>query len=237
MPVTKERPTSPLDGVHLKDDFLSNDSVTDANIGELLWELITVTTAATLVLRTAAEAGENGILRFTTAATADNDGFCLRLDEDSWTFGPNGGGFAFKWKQPVELASLNFRIGIHDSVTVTAPTVGIWIDSNAGVLTLEADSADHGDAAAAITGVSTLTSGTTLVVDTWHTVEVVWTGPNGQGGPRYVECWVDGELAAAVFCAIDDDEDAEPKILGFQDSGGADAVIAEIDFYECWQWR
>ncbi len=237
MPVTNERPTSPLDGVHLKDDFLSNDSVADAVIGELMWEIITVTNAATLALRTATEAGEAGILRITTAATADNDGFCLRLDEDSWVFGGEGGGFAFKWKQPVELASLNFRIGIHDSVTVTAPTVGIWIDSNAGVLTLEADSADGGDNAQAVTGVSTLTSGTTLVVDTWHVIEVKWTGANGQGGPRYVEAFVDGEAAASVFCTIDDDEEAEPKILGFQDSGGADAVIAEIDFFECWQFR
>ncbi len=237
MPIANERPYASMDGIHLKDDFLSNDSVTDSNIGELLWELITVTNAATLALRTASEAGENGVLRVTTAATATNDGVCLRLDEDSWVFGGEGGGFAFKWKQPVELASLNFRIGIHDSVTVTAPTVGIWLDSNAGVLTLEADSADGGDNAQAVTGVSTLTSGTTLVVDTWHTFEVRWTGANGQGGPRFVEAFVDGELGASVFCNIDDDEDAEPKILAFQDSGGADAVIMEIDFFECWQWR
>ncbi len=237
MPISNERPYASMDGIHLKDDFLSNDSVVDAVIGELNWEIIQITNAATYVLRTAAEAGESGILRITTAATADDDGFCLRLDEDSWVFGPNGGGFAFKWQQPVELASLNFRIGIHDSVTVTAPTVGIWVDSNAGVLTLEADSADGGDEAQAVTGVSTLTSGTTLAVATWHTIEVKWTGANGQGGPRLVECFVDGEPGASVFCNIDDDEDAEPKVLGFQDSGGADAVIAEIDFIEFWQWR
>ena len=52
-----------------------------------------------------------------------------------------------------------------------------------------------------------------------------------------MELFVDGELGASVFCNIDDDEDAEPKILAWQDSGGADAVIMEIDFFEAWQWR
>ena len=237
MPINNERPYASMDGIHLKDDFLSNDSVADAVVGELAWEIVTIGNASTYALQVAAAAGEVGILRQTTAATADGDGSVLRLDEDSWVFGGDGGGFAFKFNYPIELASSNFRIGIENSVTATAPTRGIWIDSNAGVLTLEADSADHGDESSAVTGVSTLTSGTTAVVATFHTVEVKWTGVNGQGGPRYVEAFVDGELGASVFCNLDDDETAEPKITHWQDSGGADAVIFDLDFVEFYQWR
>jgi hypothetical protein len=237
MPFSHERPVSPLDGVWLKDDFLSNDSVADAVVGELTWEIVTIANASTYVLVVAAAAGEAGILRQTTAATATGDGSNLRLDEDSFVFGPNGGGFAFKFRYPVELASSNFRIGLTDSVTATAPTVGIWIESDAGVLSLEADSADHGDVSVALAGVSTLTSGTTAVVDTWHTARVEWQGANGQGGPRYVEAWIDGELAGAVLAVIDDDEEAEPKITHWQDAGSADAVAFDLDFVEFWQWR
>jgi hypothetical protein len=237
MPFTRERPVSPLDGVWIKDDFLSNEALTDAAIGELNWEIVTIGNASTYAYLAPSAAGEAGILRQTTAATADGDGSVLRLDEDSWVFGGEGGGFGFKFQYPVELASSNFRVGIETSVTATAPTDGIWILSDAGVLTVEADSADHGDSSAAITGISTLTSGTTAVVATWHTVEVKWSGANGQGGPRLVEAFVDGEIGATVFCALDDDETAEPKITHWQDSGGADAVIWDLDYVEFWQWR
>ena len=238
MPVNHERPVSPLDGFWLKDDFLSNDSVADAVVGELGWEIVLIANASTYVLVTAAAAGEAGVLRQTTAITT-GDGSNLRLDEDSFVFGPSGGGFAFKFRYPTlagnALAGNNFRIGLNDSVTVTAPTVGIWIESDAGVLSLEADSADHGDASVALGGVSTLTSGTTAVIDTWHVVRVEWTGANGQGGPRYVEAYVDGELAGAVFAVIDDDEEAEPKITHWNDSGAT--LEFDLDFVEFWSWR
>jgi hypothetical protein len=237
MPFRYERPVSPLDGFWIKDDFLHNDSVADALVGELDWEIITIGNASTYALTNPTAAGEVGILRQTTAATANGDGSCLRLEEDGFVFGPNGGGFAAKFRYPVELASGNFRIGLDDSVTATSPTVGIWLDSDAGVLSLQADSGDHGDVAANIEGVSTLTSGTTAVVGAWHVVRVEWSGANGQGGPRYVEAWIDGELAAAVLAVIDDDEEAEPKIAHWQDSGGADAVAFDVDFVEFWQWR
>lgn len=237
MPFRYERPLSPLDGFWLKDDFLANDSVADAVIGELDWEIITIGNATTYALQSGAAAGEAGVLRLTTAATANGDGSCLRLAENSFVFGPNGGGIAAKFRYPVELASGNFRIGLDDSVTATSPTVGIWLDSDAGVLSLQADSGDHGDESALVTGVSTLTTGTTAVVGTWHVVRIEWTGANGQGGPRYVEAWIDGERAASCFAAIDDDEEAEPKIAHWQDSGGADAVAFDVDYFECWSWR
>jgi hypothetical protein len=238
MPISHERPVSPLDGFWLKDDFLSNDSVADAVVGELGWEIVTIGGASTYVLVEAAAAGEAGVLRQTTAGTTAQ-GSNLRLDEDSFVFGPGGGGFAFKFRYPTitgnALAGNNFRIGLNDSVTVTAPTVGIWIESDAGVLSLEADSADHGDSSVALGGVSTLTSGTTAVIDTWHTCRVEWTGANGQGGPRYVEAYVDGEIAGAVFATIDDDEEAEPKITHWNDVG--DTLDLDLDFIEFWSWR
>lgn len=241
MPVNHERPTSPLDGWHIKDDFLANESVADAAIGELDWEIITIGNASTYSLVAPTAAGEAGIVRITTAATADGDGSNLRLDEDDVVFGGNGGGIAFKFRYPDitgnVLAGNNFRIGINTSVTATAPTDGIWLDSDAGVLTLEADSADHGDNSSAVTGVSTLTSGTTAVKGTWHTVRIEWTGENGQGGPRYVECWIDDEKGASVFANLDDDETAEPKITHWQDSGTSDDLELDLDFIEFWGWR
>ena len=233
-----ERPVSPLDGFWLKDDFLSNDSVADAVVGELGWEIVLIANASTYVLVTAVAAGEAGILRSTTAVTT-GDGSNLRLDEDSFVFGGSGGGFAFKFRYPTitgnALAGNNFRIGLNDSVTVTAPTVGIWIESDAGVLSLEADSADHGDTSVALAGVSTLTSGTTAVIDTWHTARVEWTGANGQGGPRLVEAFIDGEVAGSVLAVIDDDEEAEPKITHWNDAG--DTLDLDLDFIEFWSWR
>lgn len=237
MPFRYERPVSPLDGFWLKDDFLTNDSVADAVIGELDWEIIVIGNASTYAFVAPTAAGEVGILRQTTAATANGDGSCLRLAENGFVFGGSGGGFAARFRYPAELASSNFRIGLDDSVTATSPGVGIWLDSDAGVLSLQADSADHGDVAVALAGVSTLTSGTTAVVGAWHTVRVEWQGANGQGGPRYVECWIDDELAGAVLAVIDDDEEAEPKIAHWQDSGGADAVAFDVDYVEFWQWR
>lgn len=240
MPVTQERPVSPIDGLYLRDDFLSNDSVADAVVGALTWEIVTIANASTYVLVTAAAAGEAGILRQTTNSTA-GDGSNLRLDEDSFVFGPNGGGFAFKFRYPNitgnTLTGNNFRIGLNDSVTATAPTVGIWIESDAGVLSLEADSGDHGDNSVALAGVSTLTSGTTAVLDTWHKVLVQWSGANGQGGPRYVEAFVDGEAAGSVLAVIDDDEEAEPKITHWCDTGGGDTVDLDLDYIEFWSWR
>lgn len=241
MAINYERPVSPLDGFWVKDDFLANDSVADAVIGEQDWEIVTIANASTYANVAPTAAGEMGILRSTTAATADGDGSVLRLDEDSFVFGGQGGGFAFKFRYPNitgnALAGNNFRIGVETSVTATAPTDGICIFSDAGVLALRADSADHGDSSTAVTGVSTLTSGTTAVLGTWHTVRVAWSGVNGQGGPSLVEAWIDGEKGASALVMLDDDETAEPKITHWQDSGDTADLELDLDFYEVWQFR
>jgi hypothetical protein len=235
MAFSKVRPVSPLDGVHVKDDFCLNDAAADATLGEMRWEFVTIGHASTTALITALP---YGAFKDTTAATADGDGEVYRGFTDQLVLNGKGGGFAFRARLYDQIASNNFRIGVDDSVTATAPDCGIWVNCDGGVISLECYSNDHGDATTApAAAVSTLTGGTTMVVTTWHIFEVNWTGENGQGGPRYVELFIDGEPAAASFCTLDDDEEVELKIVHWQDSGGALAVELDVDFYEFWQWR
>jgi|GEM_PF-5472814 len=224
------------DGLYLKDDFYSNEGVADTTLGELRWEFVTIGTPSTVAynVSTDAEPGVYGQVKFTTAATADGDGGAFRLDEDAIVLGgAYPGYFCFKARLDDQIASNNFRIGLHDSVTATSPTVGIWVDCDGGVISLQADSADHGDVEAAAAGVPTLTSGTTMVVTTWHEFEVRFSGTNAQGGPKDVALYVDGYLAAEIHdCEIDDDEEMELTIVHWQDSGGALAVELDLDYIE-----
>lgn len=223
---------SPASGSRIFDDFLGNDSVADGAVGEFGWELVTIGNASSLALQTSQP---NGVLRITTAATADGDGEVLRGFTDGIVLKPSGFVFEARVRYPVELASGNFRIGLDDSVTATAPTVGVGFRSDAGVLSCNVDSAAHGDTSQLVTGIPTLTSGTTMVVATWHTLRLVGSGrANAQGGPDAVTFWVDGVAVGAVPCNIDDDEPMEIKIAHWQDSGGADAVAFEIDYYHLW---
>lgn len=235
--MAESRPVSPIDGIHLKDDFHSNDSAGDATTGELLWEQVAIGNAGTF----APVASPYGVLRHTTDATADGDGDVLRLDEDMLYATAGVGGISFRVKYPDvnsnALAGNNFRIGLSASVTATAPTDSICVESDAGVITLRVDSADHGDVSAAASGVSTLTSGTTMVLDTWHLFEIKWSGENGQGGPKYIDLFIDKEPAASVLAVIDDDESMELSIVHWQDSGGAADLEFDIDFIEYFHWR
>ncbi len=229
-------PTSPADGTHIVEDFLTNDAVTDAAVGQLRWERETIGNASTPSYVTAET---HGVLRLTTAATADGDGEALRSFTDGLVFEGKGGWVRARVRYPDitgnQLAGNNFRIGLDDSVTATSPTVGIWIDSDAGVLTLQVDSADGGDKADTVTGVSTLTSGTTMVLGTWHDFKIEWEGENSLGGPKNVRLYVDGELGAEVTnTLIDNDEEVELKIAHWQDTGGAADLELDIDYYECW---
>ena len=228
-----DRPQSPLDGVHWVEEFLSNDSVADAALGNQRMELVTIGNASTLTNQTAED---GGVLKLTTSATADGDGCCLRTFTDGLVLSGGNGGFSFRARLDDQIANNNFRIGLDDSVTAASPTVGIWVDCDGGVISLQADSAGHGDRYAGATGVSTFTSGTTMVVTTWHTFRVEWSGTNAQGGPQTVALFVDGEAAASTTCNIDDDEEVEIKIAHWQDSGGALAVELDIDFLEYWAW-
>jgi hypothetical protein len=240
--MAEDRPFSPVDGTWVKDDFVANDSVADAEVGALAWEIAALAAGGSTVALSTAGAihdGAIGVLRLTTGNSATNEGEYMRGLTDGFILqGSNGGGgFAFRARLVTAITTSNFRIGVDDSITVTDPTVGIWVKCDGGVLSLESDSAAHGDAACAVSGVSTLTSGTTMVIDQWHKFKVTWEGSNAQGGPRFVQLWVDGEAAASTVCEIDNDETAELKIVHWQDSGGAAVRIFEIDYFEFWQFR
>jgi hypothetical protein len=201
------------------------------------WELVALGNSATLGYVTASP---YGVVKSSTAITADGDGACYRLATDGLTLNGKGGGLAFRVKLADQIAGNNFRIGLSDSVTTTAPTCGITVECDAGVITLRADSAAHGDTSQAATqpvAGRTLTSGTTMVVATFHDFEVNWVGENGQGGPRWVELFVDGLPCASVFCNLDDDEPMELSILHWQDSGGGLVNELDIDYIEFWQNR
>ena len=228
-----DRPQSPLDGVHWVEEFLSNDSVADAALGNQRMEIGTLGNAPTIANETATV---GGAIKHTTSATADGDGGYMRTFTDGLVLSGGNGGFAFRVRLDDQIATNNFRIGLEDSITTTDPTVGIWVECDGGVIALEADSAGHGDVATAASGVSTLTSGTTMVVATYHTFRVEWSGTNAQVGPRFVELFIDNESAASCLCHIDDDEEVEIKIIHWQDSGGALAVELDIDFLEYWAW-
>lgn len=220
-------------GTLIQEDFVGNDSVADASVGALGWELDTIGNAPTLSILTAQP---NGVLRHTTAATADGDGGTMRSLTDGLVIKP-GVICRARVRYPNvtgnQLAGNNFRVGLDDSVTATSPTVGIWFDSDAGVLSCQVDSADHGDESASVTGHPDLTSGTTMVLDDWTDLEFRCSGgENAQGGPEEVLFYVNGGFAARVPCNIDDDEEVELKIAHWQDSGAGADLELDIDYYE-----
>src|SRR3990167_1573731 len=237
-------PFRPKDGLYLKDDFVTNDAVGDATVGELDWEIVTIGNASTLayLVTTNTVRGRYGILRITTAATADGDGEAVRLDEDNIVLNENRMYCSASIRIPDitgnVLAGNDFRFGLQDSVTATEPTVGAWVFSDAGVISLQVDSADHGDesvAAAQPVGNRTLTSGTTAVLGTWHDYEFTLFGPaNAQGGPSNALLYVDGIQAGALNGVIDldDDEEMEFGFTHYQNSGGADSLEFDIDYID-----
>lgn len=240
---TVERPKNAVEGKHVIDLFIGNDVVTDGAFGQQAWEFTAIGNGAAPTYLAPGAGDPPGGFRHTTAGTANGDGDTFQSNDDGIVFPASGkgGGFAFMARYPNvagnALAGNNFRIGVETSLTAADPTDGICVHSDAGVITLRSDSADHGDTSQAAAGVTTLTSGTTMVLGTWHLFEVYWSGENGQGGPRFVELFVDGEPAASVLCNIDDDETAELKMTHWQDSGGADTLELDVAFYEYFQFH
>ena len=230
---TPTRPLRASEGWYVCDDFIANDSVADAAVGELGWELATIGNASTLALQTGA-AVEGGVLRLTTAATADGDGEVMRSFTDGLSLGPNGGGFAIRFKYVTAITS-DFRFGWQDSVTATDPAVGLFIFGDSGVMSLNSDST-NGDKDVAAAGGTTLTSGTNAVVDTWHYAELVYSGVNGNGGPGLATLSVDGVAVASLYLVIGSAETGELSFVHYQNTGGAAARVIEIDFLEAWQW-
>ena len=219
----------PSTGSVIFDDFIGNDIVTDNNIGQFGWQFTTIVGASTLAFQTSKQ---HGVLRITTAAGADGEGTALHSFPDGLLLKP-GIEFGARVGYPVELASMNFRVGLDNSVTATRPTVGITIESDAGVLTCNNDSATEGDESLAVTGHPDLTSGTTMIVAADVDFKFVCSGrANAAGGPAEVDYFVNDVHVAKLPCHADDDEPVEMKFAIWQDSGGADAVAIEIDYYQ-----
>jgi len=226
-------PTSVLDGTHIKDDFMSNSAVADASVGELRWEMTTIGNAST----PSYVAAQNGVLRVTTAGTANGDGEAFTLHPDHLVLAGSDQIVRTRVRYPSvagnQLAGNNFRIGFSNSVTATEPSVGVWIDSDAGVLSFDTAST-NGDRTKAVARISTLTSGTTMVLDTWHDLELRFSGVNANGGPALVDLYVDDEHAGQIDCLLGAAETMECSIVHWQDSGGAATLELDIDYYEAW---
>jgi len=243
MALLTARPTSPTEGVHFVENFIGNGTITTNLIGQNMWTLTASGNGGTATYGTTVTDYESpfGGLRHVTDGTATNDGnaFTMLAATGVIPASVGGGGFAFQFRYPTlagnTLTGNSFYIGMHTSVSEVAPTDGISIQSVAGVLTLRTDSADHGDDTIALAGVSTLTSGTTAVIDVPHQVEVHWSGENGNGGPRFIEAFVDGEAAGSVYSVIDNDEAVTASIVHYV-SAGNDTLELDVHFFEYWQF-
>jgi len=237
------RPTSPTEGVHFVENFIGNGTITTNLVGQNMWTITASGNGGTATYGVTVTDYESpfGGLRHLTDGTATNDGNAFTMLAASALFPASelGGGFAFTARVPTlagnTLTGNSFYIGMHTSVTEAAPTDGISIQSVAGVLTLRADSADGSDATQAFAAGSTLTSGTTMVIDVPHQFEVHWTGENGNGGPRYVEAFCDGEPVAALTTDIDNDEAATAAIVHYV-SAGNDTLELDVWNFEYWQF-
>ena len=219
--------SSPADGTHTFDDFHSNSAVSDGLLGNLDWEMTTIANPSV----PSWIASQNGVMRLTTAG-ASADGEAVHLEADTVTLG-GGDGVVIRCRARLvtTLTGNNFRVGLTDSVTVTEPVVGVWIDSDAGLLSFDVASS-NGDQSQAVSGVTTLTSGTTMVLAQWYDLELRLSGTNANGGPKTIDCFVDGEPAGSIKnVLLGSAETMEHKILHWDDGAGA-AQVFEIDYYE-----
>src|SRR3990167_5760848 len=242
MALLTPRPTSPAEGLHFVENFVGNGVITTNLIGQNKWTTTAIGNAGTLTYLTTILATDppGGGIRMLTAGTADGDGDAVHMLANNARIkaSAGGGGFSTRFRYPGiagnVIAANNFYIGLHTTVTATAPTDGILIESAAGVLTLRSDSADHGDLSQALGGGTTLTSGTTAVLDVAHQVEVHWSGTNGQGGPRLVEAFVDNQPAGSLYSVMDDDENVRPNIVHW--ASAADTLELDVHYFEWWQF-
>jgi hypothetical protein len=211
----------------LHEDFLSNDAVADATLGSLDWEIDTIANASTWAYQTA---HPNGVIRSTTAATANGDGSTLRTFTDGIVL-PLNFEFRARLRFVTDVLS-SIRIGFDDSVTATDPTKGVGFKFTQGVLSVRTDSAANGDVEQAVTSHPDLTSGTTAVAGSW--LELLCKGSgraNSAGGPDEADFYVNGVHVGKLPCRLSSTETVEAKIAHWQASGGAAAKVAEFDYF------
>jgi len=206
------------------EDFLTNDSISDAAVGKMLWEIDAISGGAdTLSYET-----EDGLtfLRMTPGGSGAGDGSGLSLKDDSITFGPSGGVYRAVFRVPDisgnAIAGHDFKLGFGDVHDGSEPAVGAWFDVNSGVVECNVASA-NGDVNQAVTGHGDLTSGTTLVLGDWYEAEIKWAGSNSNAdsGPATWEFYLNGILVAEFKgpdAVLDGAETCEPIITHIQDS-------------------
>lgn len=226
-------PFFPADGLYLRDDFYYSAAVTTGALSELQWDLVAITGAGTPSF-VAGDDSHFGVFRDTSDGTTAH-GTVYYLLPDMIMLGGKGGFFRAKVRFPAAAGNVltgnNLRFGLQDSVTATESGCGIFVTLDAGVVTVDADSATEGDETLTVTGIPTLTGGTTCVLGTWHEFEVRWHGENEDGGPAYVEAFVDGYHAGTIPCHLDDDETMELSFTHWDDGAGA-TLEADIDYIE-----
>ena len=224
------------------EDFLDNNSVADAEIGKMGWEIAILGGGAeTLSFETAA--GETH-LRMTGAGGGTGDGSVLSLAADKVTLGPNGGYCRFGFRIPSitgnVVAGQNFKFGFSDVVTAGEPAVGLWIDVVSGVVEFDCASA-NGDINEVVTGAPTslLTSGTTAILGTTYDGEIKWWGNNGNTdpGPSHASLTLNG-IQVAFFngtVLLDGAETFEPLFI--HNSLATDTLELDVFYYEAVSYR
>ncbi len=223
-------PPGPVDGTHIFDDFQSNAAVGDALVGNLNWEMVLIANASAPTYVDS----PNGILRVTTdGASADGEAFLLH--PDALVLAGTNQVFRCRVRLVTTIAANNFRIGFigFDSTsTASQPEKGIWVDCAAGVLSFDSSST-NGDKTKTVTGIPTLTSGTTMVADTWHDLELQMSGENSGGGPDVISCFVDGFAAGQITGSkLDSTETLEFCFLHW--ATASSSLIFDIDYYEAY---
>lgn len=227
-------------GASVYEDFVTNDSITDANVGKELWEIVAISAGAD-TLTYEAEDGYT-FLRMTGTGAGAGDGTTLRLAADKWTFGPTGGFCRFVARIPNitgnAVAGSDFKVGFGSVDDGTEPVVGAWFDCNGGVMECDVASA-NGDVNTAVSHPD-LTSNTTLVLGTWYEFEIRWSGSNSNSdaGPGKWEFYIDGRLVAEFKgpdALLDGAETCEPFIVHI--NSGATTFELDVMGYEAKSFR
>ncbi len=234
------RPTSPAEGVYMREDFFGNGLITTNNIGRNDWAFTAIVTTGTFTYLTTVLADRpfGGIRHLTHADSGAGDALHMLAVTSKFPASARGGGFSFRFNYPSIssniIATNSFQIGVHTTRTASEPTDGILISSAAGVLTLRADTADGTDKAVAFAAGSTLTSGTTAVLGVPHVIQVQWSGENSNGGPLDVEAYCDGEPVASLVTNMGNDEAASPAIVHW--CTGTNTLELDVHYFEYWQF-
>ncbi|RLC55769.1 MAG: hypothetical protein DRI30_07005 [Chloroflexi bacterium] len=232
---------SPADyGWTVWEDWCDNDSVADAEIGKMGWEIAILGGGAeTLTFETAQ--GET-FLRMTGAGGGTGDGSVLSLAADKVSLGQYGGECRFGFRIPDitgnTVTGNHFKFGFSDVITAGEPAVGLWMDVVAGVVEFDAASA-NGDVNVVAAGpTSLLTSGTTLIKGTTYDGIIRWSGNNGNAdpGPSYASLTLNGHIVAETSAVLIDGAETM-EALFIHNTTATDTLELDCFYYEAFSYR